>query len=139
MATFLLPPFRMPAGTEELKTTLRALVGADNLVDSGDALEALSKDFYWYSPVLRRQLQDKQADMVVRPGDLGQLRSLVSACWSARVPVVARGAGTGNYGQCVPLQGGIILDLSLMDKLEDITEDGVAVSQPGLRLGALES
>ena len=49
------------------------------------------------------------------------------------------GAGTGNYGQCVPLQGGIILDLSLMDKLEDITEDGVAVCQPCLRLGALES
>ena len=50
-----------------------------------------------------------------------------------------RGAGTGNYGQCVPLEGGIVLDLSLMDKLEEITPDGVAVCQPGLRLGALET
>ena len=37
------------------------------------------------------------------------------------VPVTVRGAGTGNYGQCVPLRGGIVLDLSLMDKLEEIT------------------
>jgi FAD/FMN-containing dehydrogenase len=55
------------------------------------------------------------------------------------IPVTTRGAGTGNYGQCVPLQGGIVLDLSLMDKLEEITRDGVAVCQPGLRLGALET
>jgi FAD/FMN-containing dehydrogenase len=138
MATFLLPPFRMPAGTEELKTTLRALVGADNLVDSGDALEALSKDFYWYSPVLRRQLQDKQADMVVRPGDLGQLRSLVSACWSARVPVVARGAGTGNYGQCVPLFGGVVIDFSRMDRIFSV-DAGVARVEAGARLGSIET
>src|SRR5260370_40899953 len=55
------------------------------------------------------------------------------------IPVTVRGAGTGNYGQCVPLEGGIVLDLSLMDKLEEITQDGVAVCQPGLRLGALET
>jgi len=55
------------------------------------------------------------------------------------VPVTLRGAGTGNYGQCVPLQGGILLDLSLMDKLEAIMPDGFAVCQPGLRLGTLES
>jgi FAD/FMN-containing dehydrogenase len=50
-----------------------------------------------------------------------------------------RGSGTGNYGQCVPLHGGIVLDLSLMDKLEKITPDGVAVCQPGLRLAVLET
>ena len=55
------------------------------------------------------------------------------------VPVTVRGAGTGNYGQCVPLEGGIVLDLSLMDKLEEITSDGVAICQPGLRLGVLET
>ena len=74
----------MAAGTEELKTRLRALVGAENLIDSGDTLEALSKDYYWYSPVLRRQLEDKRADMAVRPASLGELRSVVSACWRAR-------------------------------------------------------
>jgi FAD/FMN-containing dehydrogenase len=54
------------------------------------------------------------------------------------IPITVRGAGTGNYGQCIPLHGGIILDLALMDKLEEITPDGVAVCQPGLRLAPLE-
>ncbi len=32
-----------------------------------------------------------------------------------------------------------MLDLSRMDKIEEIRPDGVAVCQPGLRLGALET
>lgn len=128
----------MAAGTEELKTTLRALVGAENLIDSGDTLEALSKDYYWYSPVLKRQLEEKRADMAVRPGSLEELRSVVSACWRARVPVVARGAGTGNYGQCVPLYGGVVVDFSRMDRILSL-DGGVARVEAGARLGSIEA
>ena len=53
--------------------------------------------------------------------------------------MTARGAGTGNYGQAVPLSGGIVLDLSLMDTIHEITAEGVAVVSPGTRLGALET
>jgi len=128
----------MAAGTEELKTRLRALVGAENLIDSGDTLEALSKDYYWYSPVLKRQLEEKQADMAVRPGNPEELCSVVSACWRARVPVVARGAGTGNYGQCVPLYGGVVVDFSRMDRILSL-EGGVARVEAGARLGSIEA
>jgi FAD/FMN-containing dehydrogenase len=128
----------MAAGMEDLKTTLRALVGADHLVDSGDSLEALSKDFYWYSPVLKRQLEEKRADMAVRPGSLDELCSVVSACWRARTPVVARGAGTGNYGQCVPLYGGVVIDFSRMDRILSL-DGGVARVEAGARLGAIEA
>jgi FAD/FMN-containing dehydrogenase len=55
------------------------------------------------------------------------------------LPVTARGAGTGNYGQAVPLEGGVILDLSRMDHIEEIQPQGVAVCQPGVRLGDLEN
>jgi FAD/FMN-containing dehydrogenase len=128
----------MVARMNELKTTLRALVGADNLVDSGDTLEALSKDFYWYSPVLKRQLDGKRADMAVRPGSLDELRAVVSACWRARAPVVPRGAGTGNYGQCVPLFGGVVIDFSRMDRILSV-DGGVARVEAGARLGAIEA
>ena len=43
------------------------------------------------------------------------------------VPVTARGSGTGNYGQAVPLHGGVVLDLQRMDQIEQISADGVAV------------
>ena len=128
----------MTVPTEELKQTLRAIVGADNLVDSGDTLEALSKDFYWYSPVLKRQLDEKRADLAVRPGGLDELRAVASACWRARAPVVPRGAGTGNYGQCVPLYGGVVIDFSRMDRILSL-DGGVARVEAGARLGTIES
>ncbi len=102
-------------------------------------LDRLSHDFYWYSPVLRPQLAGKMGDVAVQPVSVEEVLAVMRFARRHEIPVTVRGAGTGNYGQCVPLRGGIVLDLSLMDKLEDITGDGVAVCQPGLRLGVLET
>jgi len=60
-------------------------------------------------------------------------------CYAHDVAVTARGAGTGNYGQAVPLHGGVVLDLSRMDRIEEITPEGVVVCEPGVRLGVLEA
>ncbi|MGA8729179.1 MAG: FAD-binding oxidoreductase [Terracidiphilus sp.] len=102
-------------------------------------LDRLSHDFYWYSPVLRPKLACKTADVAVQPLCVKEVLDVLRYAGRREVPVTVRGAGTGNYGQCVPLEGGIVLDLSLMDKLEEITPDGVAICEPGLRLGALET
>src|SRR5579871_562107 len=102
-------------------------------------LDRLSHDFYWYSPILRPQLAGKMGDIAVQPVSVDEVLAVLRFAGRDAIPVTVRGAGTGNYGQCVPLRGGIVLDLSLMDKLEDISAHGVAVCQPGLRLGALET
>jgi FAD/FMN-containing dehydrogenase len=102
-------------------------------------LDRLSHDFYWYSPVLKPKLVNKTGDVAVQPVSTDEVLAVMRYAGKHGVPVTVRGAGTGNYGQCVPLEGGIVLDLSLMDKLEEITADGVAVCQPGLRLGVLET
>lgn len=102
-------------------------------------LDRLSHDFYWYSPILRPQLAGKIAEVAVQPVSVDEVLGVMRFALRHEIPVTVRGAGTGNYGQCVPLSGGIVLDLSLMDKLEEITADGVAVCQPGLRLGVLET
>ena len=102
-------------------------------------IERLSKDFYWYSPVLKRQLESKAGEIAVQPVNVDEILAIARYAGAYSIPITTRGAGTGNYGQCIPLHGGIILDLSLMDKLEAITPDGVAVCQPGLRLGSLET
>jgi FAD/FMN-containing dehydrogenase len=121
-----------------LRSELQSLVGPDQVIAAGDSLETLSKDFYWYSPVLRRQLEDKRADAVVRPGSRGELEGVLAACARARVPLVARGAGTGNYGQCVPLYGGIVADLSRLDRILSV-EGGVARVECGARMGSIEA
>ena len=102
-------------------------------------LDRLSHDFYWYSPILRPQLAPKVAEVVVQPTTVDEILAVLRFALRHSVPVTTRGAGTGNYGQCVPLEGGILLDLSLMDKLEEITADGVAIAQPGLRLAVIET
>jgi FAD/FMN-containing dehydrogenase len=102
-------------------------------------LDRLSHDFYWYSPILRPLLADKRADIAVQPVSVEEIVAVLRFAGRREIPVTVRGSGTGNYGQCVPLHGGILLDLSLMDKLEDITADGVAICQPGLRLAAIET
>ena len=123
---------------DTLKSDLRAIVGAANVFDGGETLEALSKDFYWYSPVLKRQLEDKRADIAVRPGTVVELRAVAAACYRARVPVVPRGAGTGNYGQCVPLYGGVVVDMARLDRILSL-DGGVARVEAGSRLGTIEA
>lgn len=123
----------------QLATDLSQFVDPSRVFTSPQVLHRLSHDFYWYSPVLRPQLVGKVADIVVQPIHVDEILIILRYAGDRDIPVTVRGAGTGNYGQCVPLQGGILLDLSLMDKLEEITSDGVAVCEPGLRLGTLET
>jgi FAD/FMN-containing dehydrogenase len=126
--------------SEALAAGLRKVVAdAARVITTPAVVERLSKDFYWYSPVLKRQLESKVGDVVVQPVDTDEVLTVARYAGEHGVPITVRGAGTGNYGQCIPLHGGIVLDLSLMDKLEEITADGVAVCQPGLRLAPLET
>ena len=122
-----------------LELSLASILGDPERVSTApQVVSRLSKDFYWYSPVLRKQLDGKSADVVVHPLNDREVRDVLHYCYEHDVPVTARGAGTGNYGQSVPLHGGVLLDLSRMDQIESIA-DGVAVCQPGVRLGALET
>jgi FAD/FMN-containing dehydrogenase len=123
----------LAAGLSELIADPARVITAPAIV------ERLSKDFYWYSPVLKKQLEAKHGDVAVQPVNVEEVLAVARYAVEHGVPITVRGAGTGNYGQCIPLEGGIVLDLALMDKLEEITADGVAVCQPGLRLAALET
>jgi FAD/FMN-containing dehydrogenase len=123
-----------------LAAKLSQIIGDPSRVLTAPAvLDRLSHDFYWYSPILKPLLVDKSADVVVQPRHVDEILAIMRFAGSEGVAVTVRGAGTGNYGQCVPLQGGIVLDLSLMDRLESITPDGVAICEPGLRLAVLET
>jgi FAD/FMN-containing dehydrogenase len=118
---------------------LQCIPDPARVITAAAVLDRLSHDFYWYSPILRPQLADKSADVAVQPVSVEEILAVLRLAGQREIPVTVRGAGTGNYGQCVPLHGGIVLDLALMDKLEGITPDGVAICQPGLRLGVLET
>ncbi|MGK7958251.1 MAG: FAD-binding oxidoreductase, partial [Crocosphaera sp.] len=74
----------------------------------------LSLDYYHFSPILQKQLQDKRGDVVIRPTTEEEVLQVAQTCVQYKVPLTVRGAGTGNYGQCIPLEGGVILDMTKM-------------------------
>lgn len=97
----------------------------------------LSKDYYTYSPLLQAALSDKVGDIVVRPATETEVLQIAEVCVRHRVPVTVRGAGTGNYGQCVPLQGGVILDMSKMQAVKWV-KPGMARVEAGIKLAVLD-
>lgn len=125
---------------ETLATQLAEVLGdPSRVITQTSIVERLSRDFYWYSPILRPLLDGKCADVAVQPLSAEEVRAVLRLCYTLDVPVTVRGAGTGNYGQAVPLHGGVVLDLTRMEQIESITSDGVAICQPGVRLGVLET
>src|SRR6202171_3159193 len=119
---------------------LSSILGGDaRVLTQPQLVEQLSRDFYWYSPVLRKQLDSKTGDIVVQPLSVTEIQGVLRYCHAHDLPVTVRGAGTGNYGQAVPLRGGVVLDLASMDRVEEIQPNGVAVCQPGARLGVVEN
>src|SRR5271170_975974 len=100
---------------------IASLLGDDaRVITHPQTVEQLSRDFYWYSPVLRKQLDGKVGDLVVQPLNAKEIQDVLRYCYAHDLPVTVRGAGTGNYGQAVPLHGGVVLDLVGMDRIEAI-------------------
>ena len=60
-------------------------------------IRASSRDFFWYSPVLKERLDHVVADFVVRPRDEAEVIEVLKVCYQHDVPVTTRGAGTGTY------------------------------------------
>jgi FAD/FMN-containing dehydrogenase len=124
---------------DDLEALTLCIASPTRLITQPQTVQRLSRDFYWYSPVLKKLLDDKLAEAVVQPISTGEVVAVLRTCYRRRIPVTARGAGTGNYGQAIPLEGGIVLDLAAMDTIHEITPDGIAIAGPGVRLGVLET
>ena len=129
-----------PASADQLEALAQDLraAGLQPLRSAGD-LEELSADAFVYSPVLQPLLQGRRAQIGVRPSHRDQVPAIAAACARHGVSLTLRGAGTGNYGQCVPLAGGLVLDLSGLNRLLELDpESGVFCAEPGIPLIALE-
>jgi len=88
---------------------------------------AKSRDFFWYSPILKEQLADCAADVIVTPRSEADVIAVARLCATHRIPLTARGGGTGNYGQAVPLQGGVVLDLTGLTAIGPVIDGTVRV------------
>ena len=111
----------------------RERIGAIRVEDNATLLKQKSRDFYWYSPVLKRELDAVAADLMVSPTTEAEVKTVLASAHALGIPVTPRGGGTGNYGQAMPLNGGVLLNLSEMNKIKSISP-GRVVSEPGALL-----
>ena len=109
---------------------LKAAIAGIRLEENPAIVQQKSRDFYWYSPVLKRQLEHVTADIVVSPKTEDEVRRVLAACFRLDIPVTPRGTGTGNYGQAMPLSGGVLLSLAELSEIREIAP-GRVVCGPG--------
>ncbi|MEL6888525.1 MAG: FAD-binding oxidoreductase [Pseudomonadota bacterium] len=102
------------------------------------SIRASSRDFFWYSPVLKERLDHVVADFVVRPRNEAEVIEILKTCYAHDVPVTTRGAGTGNYGQAMPLEGGCVMHLRWMDQVKEV-HPGRVIVEPGCLLKDLDA
>jgi glycolate oxidase len=73
------------------------------------------------------------ADFVVFPTSVEQVSAVVRLANRESLPFVARGAGTGLSGGCLPAEGGLVISLMRMNRVLEVDyENQLAVVEPGL-------
>jgi FAD/FMN-containing dehydrogenase len=112
---------------------LRADLGDVPLITDEAQLRQKSRDFFWFSPILKEELDHCRADLVALPRDRNDLVRIARACARHRIPLTVRGGGTGNYGQAMPLEGGVVVDMGALGATRWV-RPGVGRFEAGARM-----
>ncbi|WP_154792753.1 FAD-binding oxidoreductase [Occultella kanbiaonis] len=104
-----------------------------------ELIRKVSSDWSRMSPILQEKVPAGRylADLVVRPNAPEEVPVVLALALEARVPVTPRGAGTGNYGQLTPFEGGVTLDLRGLDTIT--VEEQTITAGPGAKLTAMDA
>src|SRR5689334_8082096 len=104
---------------------MEALLGKGGVLSDPDELMVYESD----GLTLFRAL----ADFVVFPTSAEHVSAIVKLANREGIPFVARGAGTGLSGGCLPTEGGLVISLMRMNRVLEVDYDNqVAVVEPGL-------
>jgi len=108
-----------------LRRELESLLGKGAVLSEPEELLVYESD----GLVLFRAL----ADFVVFPTSTEQVSEIVKLANREGMPFVARGAGTGLSGGCLPAEGGLVISLMRMNRVLEVDYDNhIAVVEPGL-------
>lgn len=74
-------------------------------------------------------------ELVIKALSAAEISKIMRYCNENKIPVTVRGSGTGLVGGCVPLEGGIVLETSLMDQILELDEENLVLTvEPGVLL-----
>ena len=107
----------------EVVDELRRIVAPDDFITDPTVIGRRLRDNSWLSPVLKHYIDDmvdtsgRSLDVaaLIAPAGIDELRACVSLLYRANSPIVILGAGTTNFGQTVPLDGGVVIEMKHFD------------------------
>jgi glycolate oxidase len=84
--------------------------------------------------------QSFMPDAVVFPGSENEVAEIMRLAWEKRIPVIPRGSGSGMTGGAVPVNGGLVMALTRMNRILEIdTDNFITVVEPGVIVSHLHA
>ena len=130
-------------GRTALLDALTAALGEAAVVRDPATVSRSLKDNSWLSPILsehfgqRREDDGIVADAVVTPTSVDDLRTIIALAVRHDTPMTLRGGGTTNFGQSLPLHGGIVIDVRRLNRIVSLT-DASATAEGGALQGDVD-
>lgn len=114
-----------------LRSECEAIVGAGHVMDDPATLEKYSHDQSFVPP--------SQPHLVVFPGSINEVQEMVRLANRTATPLVPLSSGLNLHGAAIPARGGVILNLSKMDKILSLdTDNWFVVIEPGVTYEQLQ-
>lgn len=108
---------------------LRRLLGdRATVIDDPDGLEV-----YGYDASFEAMMRPRRPDLVVQPRDTSAVAATLAFADQRRIPVTPRGAATGQAGGALPERGGVVVDMSRMNRVLEVDAANLQVIiEPGV-------
>lgn len=111
-----------------IKKELLGMLGAEQVLT-----EDLDLMYYSYDSSFLTKLEPKNPYAVVFPKSTEDVQKVMRFAYQNSIPIVPRGAGTGETGGCIAMDGGIVFDLSTWDDIVEIDAPNMQVIvRPGI-------
>ncbi|MCU0580759.1 MAG: FAD-binding oxidoreductase, partial [Desulfobacterota bacterium] len=114
----------------DTSSKLSEIVGAENFTADPVRLRAYETDFS-YTPA-------GAANFAVKPGSSEEVAAVIRYCQEKGIPVVPCSSKVHFFGATIPKEGGVILDMSRMNRILEIDADNRRVRiEAGVTWGQL--
>lgn len=115
-----------------MKTLLQDIVGKENVQDEPQILSSYSSDQSFVEP--------RMPQWVVFPQTTAQIQDLVKVGNQKKIALIPYSSGLNLHGATIPDQGGIIVNMSHMNRVLEVDErNWWAVIEPGVTYGQLQN
>ncbi|MFC2068076.1 FAD-binding oxidoreductase [Chloroflexota bacterium] len=110
---------------DSVKRELERIIGSARVTDNEGALWAYA--FNDFGSFFNPPFVGGRPDIVVKPTSTEEVSKILELATETATPVVPAGGREGNAGGAVPTTGGILVDLTLMNKITSISKKSRAV------------